>query len=496
MRTTPSLLVLLGLTSLLALTGCPPWGGDDDDDVIVDDDDDDTVADDDDSTDPVSIQMAGEVIARSAESGGILSFDEYQERSGLIVVYLLEDPDDISDVAWKSTMEGPGTFGGTLDANLGPLYATVIADCDGNAIIEDNDIRRSYAYNPLFAGITDISEVTLEIDVPTDCRGDGGGGGDDSPTTTISGPITLMNLDPAPIAVAIADEDMEHIGWWRFFDAGSPDYEISTRDWLGVAKVIAYHESDGNGLFEPADFTGEATSNPIQLGVGDVTGVEILIPSGEPLNFPQPPSPIDMSGTVAYADYAGGNILVFATANDTNGQLLAAQTLAAPGPFSLQVPEEFSGMMLWAVYDPEADGGYNLAVDANDLLGPFNTEDDDVAGLSLVLENVPSNVNSLGGTITVNADAGPNDRLVVYLLDNPTMGAPPVDTQYYGNPGATVEYSFVGLSSGSYLIVAFLDYDSDGGAGPSVDEPLGSTGEVVLSGGTNITDNDFGLVVP
>ncbi len=494
MRTTSTLLLLLGLSSVLVLAGCPPFGGDDDDDV-VDDDDDDSVADDDDATEPLPIQFSGEVIARSQESGGILSFEEYQARSGLMVVYLLEDPDDIGDVLWKATLDGPGTFQGQLDPNLGALYATVIADCDGNTIIEDVDIRRNYPFNPLFGGIADLTGVTLEIDVPETCRADGGGG-DNSPQSTISGPITLMNLQPAPIAVAVADESMEHIGWWRFYEAGTPDYSITTRDWLGMASVIAYHESDGNGLFEPADFTGEATSNPILLGVGDVQGVEILIPSGAPLDFPQPPEDIEMSGTVAYDDYSGGDILVFATAGDTNGQLLAAQTLAAPGAFSLQVPEDFSGMMLWAVYDPEGDGGFDLATDANDLLGPFNTEDDDVQGLSLELENMPTNVNSLGGVVTLGASAGPNDRLVVYLLDNPTPGTLPVGTRYVGNPGATAEYLFTGLDSGSYTIVSFLDLGSDSDGPPSADEPFGTTNQVTLSGGDNVTDNDLTLVAP
>ena len=497
MRATNSLLVLLGLSSLLVLTACPPWGGDDDDDGDDDDvaNDDDTVGDDDDSTDPLEILIAGEVITRGQESGGILSFDEYQERSGKLVVYLLEDPTDISNVAWKATLDGPGTFEGVIPSNLGPLYATVLADCDQNTIIEDTDIRRNYPFNPLLGGINDISDVTLEIDVPVNCRG--GGGPDNSPRTTITGPITLMNLDPAPIAVALTDQ-YSHIGggWWRFLDAGTPDYTITARDNLGVVNVLAYHESDGNGLFEPADFTGEATSNPVQLGVGDVSGVEILIPSGDPLNFPQPPPDIEISGTVEYDDYSGGDILVFASVADTNGQLMAAQTLAAPRPFALEVPGNYLGMMLWAVYDPEGDGIYDLATDANDLLGPFNTDTSDVSGLLLELENVPSNVNSLGGTITLNTTAGPDDRLVVYLMDNPVVGTVPYRTQYYGNPGATVDYSFVGLPSGDYLVVAFLDLDSDSIGGPEVDDPFGTSDSSMLSGGTAVTDNDFGLTVP
>ena len=493
MHTTRSLVVLLGILGLLAaVPGCPPPGGDDDDDDSVGDDDDDSVGDDDDSV-PQSILLQGEVVARSQESGGILTFEQYQARSGLMVVYLLQDVNDISEVLWKATLGGPGTFQGVLDPNLGPVYATVIADCDGNSIIEDVDIRRNYAFNPIWGGVSDISDITLEIDVPESCRGGGGGGPDTSPTTTISGPITLMNISAAPIAVAAADEDLEEIGWWKFYDAGAPDYSITVRDWQGYAAVIAYHESDGNGLFEPADYTGEATSNPILLGVGDVPGVEILIPSGTPLNFPQPAGTITMAGTVAYDNYAGGDILVFATANDTNGQLLAAQTIAAPGPFSLEVPEDFSGMMLWAVYDPEADGAYNLAVDANDLLGPFNTEDDDVTGLSLVLEEVPSSVNSLGGTITLNVPAGPNDQLIVALLDDLSPGAPPAATLYFGNPGASVEYLFIGLDSGQFAVSAFLDVDSDSESGPVVGELGGGSAAQTLSGGEDVTDNDFAV---
>ena len=496
MRANP-LWMLLGLGSLLALPACPPPGGDDDDDSVGDDDDDDSVGDDDDSTGPASILLSGEVVTRSRESGGILSLDEYQERSGLLVVYFLEDPTDISNVLWKATLDGPGTFQAVLDPNLGPVYATVIADCDGNSIIEDVDIRRDYPFNPLIGGISDISDITLEIDVPDNCRGGdgggGGGGGGGGDSTTISGPITLVNLPDAPIAIAAANEDYSGVGWWRILEAGATEYSIDVPTSLGLTTILGYHESDGNGLFEPADYTGEATSNPIQLGIGDVSGVEVVIPSGEPLDLPGPSGPVTLSGMVEYANYAGGDILVFASAGDVNGQLLAAQTLAAPGAFSLDVPRNFSLMVLWAVADPEGDGAYSLNTDANDLLGPFDTDNEDEGGLELELQDVPSNVNSLGGTITLNASAGPNDRLVVALIDDFTPGAPPVSIQYFGNPGATTSYEFLGLASGEYGVSAFLDVDSDATAGPDAEEPGGGSPNVVLSGGTVITNNDFSV---
>ena len=486
MRGLRLLFLLLGI-SLLA---CPPYGGDADDDDVGDDDDD--------STDPLPIVITGEVITRSQESGGILSEEEYQARSGLLVVYMLEDPDDLTNVLWKETLDGPGAFSGVLDPNLGPVYATVIADCDGNSIIEDVDIRRNYPFNPIWSGVTDISDITLEIDIPVNCRGGGGGGDDETPTTTISGPITLVNLPPAPVAVAVTDEYLESTGWWfRYNDAGATDYSITVRDWFGEnLAVIGYHETDGNGLYEPSDYTGEVTSNPITIGVGDVTGAELVIPSAVPLDLPQPPGDLTLSGTVEYSAYAGGDILVFVSANDTNGQLLAAQTLAAPGPFSLEVPEGFEGMVLWAVEDPETDGQYSLASDANDTLGPFNVGTEDETGLSLVLEPVPSNVNSLGGTITLGYTAAPNDQLVISLLDDFSPGAPPVAVQYVGNPGATVDYMFVGLGNGQYGISAFVDVDSDSTAGPAAGEPIGGSPTQNLTGGTDIDDNDFSLTVP
>jgi len=333
--------------------------------------------------------------------------------------------------------------------------------------------------------------VTLEIDIPENCRGGGGGGGPDtSPTTTISGPLTLINLPDAPIAVAAADEDLEHVGWWRFYEPGSTDYSITVRDWLGLAAVIAYHESDGNGLFEPSDYVGAATSNPIQLGIGDVTGVEIVIPSADPLDFPAPAQPIELAGNVAYDNYAGGDILIFASGSGMGGQLLGATTVAAPGPFTIEVPDNFFGMTLWAVADPEADGAYNLATDASDSLGPFNT-DGDQAGLALILEEVPTTVGSVSGTITLNVPAGANDTLRVFL--NEQGGSAPPATLVFGNPGSTVSYTFLAVEPGSYLVSAFLDYDSDAVGGPADDEPDTGSDIFVVAPATDVTGVDFSV---
>ena len=275
--------------------------------------------------------------------------------------------------------------------------------------------------------------------------------------------------------------------------------EIVVATSAGEVDVIGYHDGDGNGLFEPSDNTGGVTSNPVILGIGDVTGAELLIPSGEPLDLPMPAPPITLAGDVVHSGYTGGDILVRATAFDRNGQLFASQTLPGPGPFSLEVPGWTQDMVVWAVEDPDVNGVYDLNLDATDLVGPFATESSDQIGVTLDLEAPPAGAASISGTIAVLQNSGPQDRVVVMLMDSPDPGTPPMDSQYIGNPGGSVEYSFEGLEPGTYLVRAWLDYDSDLSLdffNPQPDEGTGGTNGILLSAGTDMTGQDFQITAP
>ena len=57
---------------------------------------------------PTSI--SGRVIAIDRETGIELSTEEYLERAGLLLVYLLEDPDDLTQVVDKRTLSEPGPW--------------------------------------------------------------------------------------------------------------------------------------------------------------------------------------------------------------------------------------------------------------------------------------------------------------------------------------------------------------------------------------------------
>ena len=104
------------------------------------------ITDDDDEIVPVSI--SGQVIAVDRETGIELSDDEYHERAGLLLVYLLEDPDDLTQVIDKRTLAEPGSWA-IEDFNYeGQIYVVAIAS-DSSPIIGANSLQRRYPFNPL-----------------------------------------------------------------------------------------------------------------------------------------------------------------------------------------------------------------------------------------------------------------------------------------------------------------------------------------------------------
>jgi hypothetical protein len=465
---------------LLLVPACAPPGGDDDDatDPDVTDDDDD----DDDDVVYLPVTFVGEVIGVDRESGEVLSTEDYQSLAGAIVVYLVSDPADLSDPAGKATLQSPGEFSITVDPNPGPLYLLAISDWTKNTIIDPADVVREYVGNPIYSGLggqQDV-EIILDLRIYMDLPGHGGGGST-SATTNISGPVTLVNIDDGPLAVAAFRGDGG--GWptYSTFDQAS-DYALDVRDTWGLTRVVGFIDKDLNGMFEPSDWTGEVTSNPVQLGIGDLAGAEIVIPSGDPSSLPAPSGYIELLGNVVYDDYSGGDIAMSLSTGGTAGQLYGSATLASPGDFSVRAPVVTTDLYLWAYAE---DGAFGV-------LGPFSTGMGDEVGINLVLEPPQGADNSISGQIDYAGAVSSGDSLIIFsaaLKDESSEMVLVIE-----NPVFPVEYEFLGLSAGSFEVLALLDIGSDLDSDPEPDEPWGEwSGPIVLSGGTSAGDISFSL---
>ncbi len=472
---------LLGV--LVVVPGCPPYGGEEDDDDATDADgsDDDDVSDDDDDV-YLPVTFVGEVIGLDRETGEVLSTDEYLALAGAIVVYLVSDPADLSDPAGKATLVSPGEFSITVDPNPGPLYLLAISDWTRNAIIDPADVIREYAGNPIYSGLggEQEAEIFLDLQIFVDL-GDHGGGGTPVATTNISGPVTLVNIDDGPLAVAAFRDDGG--GWpiYNKFDQAS-DYSLDVRDPWDLARVIGFIDKDLNGMFEPSDWVGELTSNPVQLGIGDLAGAEIVIPSGDPSSLPAPTGYIDIQGDVTYSDYSGGEIVVSISDGSPSGQLFGRQTLAAPGAFAVRAPVARSGLVVWGLAEDGAMG----------VIGPFSTGMVDEVGVNLVLEAGAGTDNAIGGEIAYSGPMSSDDSLTVALFEY--SADTPLTILSVPNPSFPASYEFSGLPVGVYRVAGALDFGSDFSGEPEPDEPWGEwASEIALTGGTNADAISFVL---
>ncbi|MCP4872421.1 MAG: hypothetical protein GY898_27290, partial [Proteobacteria bacterium] len=301
-----SLLLFFGLALLLSASDCIPT---DDDDMSDDDDvsdDDDMSDDDDDVTPPAETVVSGEVIAVDRDTGVELSPADFAERAGGLIVYALPDASDLSEILAKDTLEGPGPYEMTVTDHLGPIDVVVVADEDSDHFIENSDIARAYAFNPLAAAGEPLEDVDLVIDLPPR------GGSDCSPRdTTISGDVILDGLPDGPIGVSTNSANLAWGPLHHQLLEGAGPYSIVECSSRGSVAMLGYLDLDGNGYFEPSDPIGEAGANPVQVDLGDVSGIQITIPDGVS-SPPSPPAYVALTGTVAYDSFTTGDILVYA----------------------------------------------------------------------------------------------------------------------------------------------------------------------------------------
>ncbi len=144
------------------------------DEPVVDDDDAGPVE----PPAPAPFWVSGEIVAVDRETGVVLSEAEFAQRASGIIVYALEDPDDLSEILGKDTLAVPGEY--AIEVEHERLFWVVaVADWNHNRFIDDGDVLRHHPDNPLAARGGDLEDVDVWIDLPVpvpdepcgDCEG-------------------------------------------------------------------------------------------------------------------------------------------------------------------------------------------------------------------------------------------------------------------------------------------------------------------------------------
>ena len=526
----------------LAATGCgdnplghDPSGEDGNDGSSGDDDPDDP----DNTGGPVDV--GGTITAVDRDSGVELTEEEFLGRAGKIVVYILEDPDDISVLLGKATLDSPGDW---LIEDLdytGPAHIVARVD-DGSLIVSSNDVSRIYPFNPIALAGRDILDLDVVVDIPSDWApipgGGGGGGGSDADGdgipnwlegsgdsdgdgipdyldtdsdgdgipdseeppeeiyTTLSGTVMTGTLQDQAIVVTTNSADLGAGPWNYVFMEGFGDFSLAIGNYRQETSLLAYHDTDANGLFEPSDQIGQPDENPFTLGQGNYVNVQIEVPASDPIDAPQPPAYAPITGTVVYDAFQGvGDILVFASSTTVSGTIYSAVTLGSPGAFGLVTPPELTSLLVWAVHDVDGDGNYDVSADAFGSFGPVVVPTGGISDVTLTLSEADG-LGSIAGTITHNQVGTPDDILYIAVFDTaPEEGGKGLQSLDISPPVFPVQYSFASLPSGMYWITAYLDVggDSDPSGGNNPGDVMGSSAPIQLSPNQDIDGHNFGL---
>jgi hypothetical protein len=303
--------------------------------------------------------------------------------------------------------------------------------------------------------------------------------------------VVITDLPENNVAVTENTADLAEgpLSWMFRVGSGPWDLEVGC---TGHRGFLAYLDADDNGYFEPSDPVGEASSNPIPLGLGDVGGVTIPIPDID-VDVPVPPAYIGVTGTVTYPAFSTGDILVKATHVTTDGYLFSQITLASPGAFALLAPLNQSDVLVWAVLDEDGDGEADPAIDPSAAAGPMDSGN----GISgLLLDLGPSAPGSITGSISYSGAVSPGDVLHVGLFDTETYSpadGPPVDFLDLLNPAFPVTYLFDEVESGTYWVGTYLDLGANNPNQAGPEDPESQIGPVLLAPGGEETGRDLTL---
>jgi hypothetical protein len=509
------------------------------------------IADDDDELLPVTI--SGQVYAVDRQTGIELTSDEYHERAGLLLVYLLEDPEDLTQVIDKRTLAEPGTWAIEDFSYEGELHVVAIAS-DNSPIIGANSLQRRYPFNPLRMEGRAIDGVDIVIDLPDDWTASGGpepggegssGGGtggtgstgddddgsnpsgdddDGNPTgddddaggsgddddddstpeiiypdpTTLSGSTVSSSLPNEAIVVTSNSSDLGDGPWGYTVLEGFGAFTITVANSHGETGLMAYHDTDGNGLFEPSDTLGVASANPYELGTGDITGINIEIPAATPVVPPTPPSFSPIIGQLNFGDYnPSGDILVFASYQTTGGAPYSGVVLNSPGNFGLVCPSDAEDVLVWAVFDADGDGSYDINVDPFDSYGPFDATSGQLGNVVLDLGGGASQ-GTVSGLVSYTGSVTSDDVLYISISSAPPQPTTqPELSIVVSNPNFPVMYTFADIDSGTWWVSGYMDIGGDSPPsatpGGSAEDIIGSTEVIHVSPGENDTSNNFGL---
>ena len=489
------LLIASLVLTFLSASECFPT--DDDDDVADDDDvvaDDDDAADDDDFTPPVDTLISGEVIAIDRDTNVELSLSEYNARAGGIILYVLPDAGDLTTIFTKVTMAGPGEYEVLLEDYVGPADVIAVVDEDKNHFIDSSDVAREYAYNPVAAAGAPIQAVNVYVDLLPPWSGDDDDDDDNGgcQVTELDGDVEIeesdVNNPGNSVAITTNSASLASGPWNWVSRLGEGPWSMAECDWRGSTGILGYLDDDGNTYYEPSDPIGAAPGNPFVLGIGDVSGIQVPIPTDGLVDIPAPLAYVPLTGTVTYGGFTTGDILVHATHVTTDGQLFSSATLAAPGAFSIIAPANTEDVLVWAVLDADGDGNFDITVDPFAAAGPMFSGTG-VSGLVLDLGDVVN--GTFGGVVNWGGAPAAIDELHIGVFDTPTYdpaSGPPVASLVEANPVFPFAFDFADIAPGTYWIGSYLDIGGDDPTAAGAEDPEIQVGPYLLAPDSEVTD--------
>ena len=254
-------------------------------------------------------------------------------------------------------------------------------------------------------------------------------------------------------------------------------YSLALPSAVAQVEIFAYSDGDLDGEPDPPLGLVGHEKNPVDLGGGDVSGIDIE------LTWPTAPG-VTVSGEVSCPLCPGLVGLLLLDGPLDAGALLAKSGPAAPGPFAMTVAAEQGEAWLFAFADTDIDGVPDAGLEPVGAGGnPLTIAASDIDAGTIELALPAVEVVKLSGTIS--CDGCPAVGIVLSAVGGgPLTVLGPVPP----GPWSTV----VPASLGPVELAAFVDLDVDGDP-DEPDEFVSYPENPIEIGKTDITGLDINL---
>ncbi len=207
-------------------------------------------------------------------------------------------------------------------------------------------------------------------------------------TVTLSGTVTYADWTEGEVVVEVYTQDPKQgypspYATGVFAEIGAWSIEVTVN--TGEVWIKAFNDVDESGILEVGEASAYYDENPVTVGTEDISGIDVIPEVWE--------ETVTLSGTVTYADWTEGGMVVDVYTEDPEPMWPVpdySATFAEMGAWEIVVPADLGEVWISGYNDEDGDGGHRWWTDPTEPTGlytenPVTVGATDISGIDFTI---------------------------------------------------------------------------------------------------------------